>query len=135
MNKCPYEYNARLPEQKPKLDVKNLKSCHADRIDSITVWKHLKYPPIDINLIKIKLYDLMMGKYDDIFQKLMVIDCRYGYEYSGGHIKNSINLNKRDDLDTLYNTLLDDNVPTCIVFHCEYSSHRGPKLYYFFLLF
>ncbi len=29
----------------------------------------------------------MNGQYSDLVERLFVIDCRYPYEYEGGHIK------------------------------------------------
>ena len=31
--------------------------------------------------------DLLEGQYDDVISGYRIIDCRYPYEYNGGHIK------------------------------------------------
>lgn len=61
-----------------------------------------------------------------------VIDCRYPFEYEGGHIKDAINVYSSDDLFKMF---LNENSTTTasskrqvLVFHCEFSSERGPKL-------
>ena len=38
------------------------------------------------------LLDLMNGRYVDTIEKFVVMDCRYEYEYAGGHIKGAINM-------------------------------------------
>lgn len=30
---------------------------------------------------------LLMGKFSNIVEKFVIVDCRYPYEYEGGHIK------------------------------------------------
>ncbi len=59
---------------------------------------------------------------------VLIVDCRYPYEYEGGHIKDAVNLYTRE---MIKQTFLDQhkNLNNCIlVFHCEFSSERGPKL-------
>lgn len=73
--------------------------------------------------------DLIQGKYDSYYKKILIIDCRYTYEYKGGHIINAINVNQSDDLEEIFYSLLKDSQNICIIFHCEFSSHRGPKMY------
>ncbi|KAL3210620.1 hypothetical protein MRX96_036991 [Rhipicephalus microplus] len=38
------------------------------------------------------LADVLRGKYDSVVDDYMVIDCRYPFEFDGGHIQNAINL-------------------------------------------
>ncbi|GAA5931441.1 putative tyrosine protein phosphatase MIH1 [Sporobolomyces koalae] len=66
-----------------------------------------------------------------------VIDCRFDYEYEGGHIKDAINLSEMADVE---NALLNiATVPrpstserplaegrTVLIFHCEFSAKRAP---------
>lgn len=35
----------------------------------------------------LKVADLLSGEYDEAVNSFTIIDCRYPYEYSGGHIK------------------------------------------------
>eukprot|EP00330_Aristerostoma_sp_ATCC50986_P008693 CAMPEP_0114582182 /NCGR_PEP_ID=MMETSP0125-20121206/6207_1 /TAXON_ID=485358 ORGANISM="Aristerostoma sp., Strain ATCC 50986" /NCGR_SAMPLE_ID=MMETSP0125 /ASSEMBLY_ACC=CAM_ASM_000245 /LENGTH=47 /DNA_ID= /DNA_START= /DNA_END= /DNA_ORIENTATION= len=39
--------------------------------------------------------ELLDGKYDTHF---LVFDCRYKYEYTGGHIKGAINITTKETL-------------------------------------
>ncbi len=78
--------------------------------------------------------DLLNGKYQDQIGKYMVLDARYPYEYEGGHIQNAENVYEKDnlleklfDLETLSSQVPSDK-PCVLIFHCEFSSERGPKL-------
>eukprot|EP01118_Nematostelium_gracile_P020330 TRINITY_DN9836_c0_g1_i1.p1 TRINITY_DN9836_c0_g1~~TRINITY_DN9836_c0_g1_i1.p1 ORF type:complete len:507 (+),score=128.41 TRINITY_DN9836_c0_g1_i1:129-1649(+) len=69
------------------------------------------------------LTDLLSGRYTKNYQ---IIDCRFEYEYGGGHILNAINIKSECDLEERYlRNPMDDIV---LVFHCEFSSVRAPRL-------
>ena len=68
-----------------------------------------------------------------------IIDCRYPYEYDGGHIAGALNLYTKDQVNDFltqyhnnYPVTRDNKVPanpnTVLIFHCEFSSERGPKM-------
>ncbi|EKX39386.1 hypothetical protein GUITHDRAFT_143582 [Guillardia theta CCMP2712] len=82
-------------------------------------------------------------KYRKMYDKVIIVDCRYRYEYEGGHIhvepdldgwlevihftpcqhKAAINyLFPSDSEHVVWN----DRV--CLIFHCEYSQKRGPAM-------
>uniref|UniRef100_A0A3B3XD76 M-phase inducer phosphatase n=1 Tax=Poecilia mexicana TaxID=48701 RepID=A0A3B3XD76_9TELE len=74
----------------------------------------------------------LTGQFDHLVDQVIVIDCRYPYEFEGGHIKGALNLHQEDQVeDFLLKTPI---VPSCpekrvvIVFHCEFSSERGPRM-------
>ncbi|KAH7027307.1 M-phase inducer phosphatase [Microdochium trichocladiopsis] len=71
--------------------------------------------------------DLLDGKYSDKYDQKVVIDCRFEYEYEGGHIDGAINYT---DKELLTKHLFDTPMPgkTVLVFHCEYSAHRAPMM-------
>ena len=50
------------------------------------------------------LVSIISGEYSDHFDNLYIIDCRYDYEYNGGHIISAINLLERRQLKTIYNS-------------------------------
>ena len=59
----------------------------------------------------------------------IIIDCRYPYEYEGGHIPRALNLHTQEMIIKLANDHHErsanrDNV---LVFHCKFSSERAPK--------
>jgi M-phase inducer tyrosine phosphatase len=60
------------------------------------------------------------------FDRVLVIDARFDYEWAGGHIKDSINVRTFPHLVTVFNEYRNCNV--CVVFHCELSHNRGPAL-------
>ncbi|UKZ80909.1 hypothetical protein TrVFT333_008674 [Trichoderma virens FT-333] len=70
---------------------------------------------------------ILDGKYSDKFAQRMVIDCRFEYEYEGGHIDSAVNHNDKELLaDQLFQTPMDGL--TLLIFHCEYSAHRAPLM-------
>ena len=58
-----------------------------------------------------------------------IIDCRYPYEYEGGHIDGALNLTTQEQLQTFLNEAICEltSHKTILIFHCEFSSERGPK--------
>lgn len=71
------------------------------------------------------MIDVLDGKYGQCYDHSMVIDCRFEYEYKGGHIDGAINFNDKEELA---GKLFDQpsSHKTLLVFHCEYSAHRAP---------
>ena len=69
----------------------------------------------------------------------VIIDCRYPYEYDGGHIAGALNLYTKDQVNDFLKEY-HNNYPvtngnkknqhpnTVLIFHCEFSSERGPKM-------
>ncbi|CAG5113058.1 Oidioi.mRNA.OKI2018_I69.chr2.g7205.t1.cds [Oikopleura dioica] len=60
----------------------------------------------------------------------VVVDARYPYEFEGGKIKGALNLFKEDMvIEHFYpdGKLMEDK-PSIVIFHCEFSSERGPKM-------
>lgn len=131
------------------------------------------------------LVKLIDGHYSDSIASFTIVDCRYPYEYNGGHIVHSLNIHTPADLIKSFldnkspkssgngsiNNILNTNSPTSIlssgismhntsssmntsivnsinntsgcssasdvmaranrhiiIFHCEFSSERGPRL-------
>ncbi|DAA22988.1 M-phase inducer phosphatase 2 isoform X1 [Bos indicus] len=75
---------------------------------------------------------LLTGKFSHIVEKFVIVDCRYPYEYEGGHIKTAVNLPLERDAETF---LLQSPITPCsldkriiLIFHCEFSSERGPRM-------
>uniref|UniRef100_A0A8C1V8N9 M-phase inducer phosphatase n=1 Tax=Cyprinus carpio TaxID=7962 RepID=A0A8C1V8N9_CYPCA len=88
--------------------------------------QELKYITPDI------MVKAMNGQFSDLVERLFVIDCRYPYEYEGGHIKGALNLHQEDEIEGYF--LKNPILPECpkkrvlLVFHCEFSSERGPRM-------
>lgn len=76
------------------------------------------------------LADVLQGKYRSVVDEVIIIDCRYPFEYEGGHIQGAINVYSLEAL--LAEFFGDSATPPdgrqILVFHCEFSSERGPKL-------
>ncbi|CAK6965707.1 M-phase inducer phosphatase 2 [Scomber scombrus] len=74
----------------------------------------------------------LTGQFNHLVERVIVIDCRYPYEFEGGHIKSALNLHQEDQVqDFLLKTPITPSCPekrVVIVFHCEFSSERGPRM-------
>ena len=71
---------------------------------------------------------LVNGEFNDTVKKYIIVDCRFEYEYKGGHIKHAINIVKPEHaIEKFFKEKIHD-MNTCILFHCEFSSHRAPKM-------
>lgn len=71
------------------------------------------------------LINVLNGDYSAHYDKVLVVDCRFEYEYEGGHIEGAVNFN---DKEMLAKELFGGPAPprTLLVLHCEYSVHRAP---------
>ncbi|XP_015181258.1 PREDICTED: M-phase inducer phosphatase isoform X1 [Polistes dominula] len=79
---------------------------------------------------------LMRGDFKQYIDSFVIVDCRYPYEFDGGHIEGALNLYSKELIEQ---HLLDPltNIPEIqpnsikrriLVFHCEFSWERGPNL-------
>ncbi|CAB3397821.1 unnamed protein product [Caenorhabditis bovis] len=78
------------------------------------------------------LHEVMSSMSDEQFlSQYVLIDCRYPYEYAGGHIRNAINLYDPADCESMFYTedgkKKDNRIP---IFYCEFSQKRGPSMAY-----
>ncbi|XP_034487680.1 M-phase inducer phosphatase isoform X2 [Drosophila innubila] len=82
---------------------------------------------------------LLKGEFDQQVASYRIIDCRYPYEFEGGHIQGAKNLYTHEQILeeflTAQQTELQQqqnadagNKRNIIIFHCEFSSERGPKM-------
>jgi len=78
------------------------------------------------------LSHLLQGKYKGLYDEFHIIDCRFPYEYEGGHICNAKNVNDPATLYKLFFNKEDYSKKVIIVFHCEFSSERAPWMAQFF---
>ncbi|KAK7533293.1 uncharacterized protein J3D65DRAFT_77933 [Phyllosticta citribraziliensis] len=77
------------------------------------------------------LIDVLNGQYNEAYNETLIIDCRFEYEYEGGHIDGAVNFCEREALaDKLFDPYTDYDTPrkTLLVFHCEYSELRAPRM-------
>lgn len=97
-------------------------------------------------ILSVQLRNLLDGHFDDRMSRYHIIDCRFEYEYSGGHIAGAINVNNTNAIE---NMLLKpgagmyangealpspsrsgegEEKPTVVIFHCEFSNKRAPAM-------
>lgn len=76
---------------------------------------------------------VLAGQYAHVYSRLIIVDCRYPYEYHGGHLPGAINVCSLDVIDRV---LFAEELSrpdfhlhsTVIIFHCEFSSERAPRM-------
>ncbi|XP_026548633.1 M-phase inducer phosphatase 1-like, partial [Notechis scutatus] len=74
---------------------------------------------------------ILNGSFSVFITQCVIIDCRFPYEYAGGHIKGAINLPMEQDVEDflLKKPLVSSgNKRIIVVFHCEFSSERAPRM-------
>jgi hypothetical protein len=88
------------------------------------------------------LRSLLSGVYDSQISSYQIIDCRFGFEFEGGHIAGAVNLNKDEDIERfLFEEAIKNGAlpppsqsgtpgvrQPVLIFHCEFSAKRGPTL-------
>ncbi|KAG7663681.1 MIH1 [[Candida] subhashii] len=100
---------------------------------------HLKYTKINTfthiedslpRLNEDELYKILSGELENEFDETIIIDCRFNYEFAGGHIINAINISTKEDLEQRFMDIVEaSTTPTkkrLLIFHCEFSVFRGP---------
>lgn len=106
--------------QQETISILNMPNCP---IKTLTV-KEDQFKRIDRDT----LCEIMDGLYSKIYDKFMIIDCRFEYEYDGGHIQGAININNKERLEKVLLSQSLPNEKVLLIFHCEYSAHRGPRM-------
>ena len=86
----------------------------------------------------LQLNELLDGAYNSRLNNYYIIDCRFDYEYNGGHIPGAININTTAGVEEFLlglaakkpepSTSGDVTKKTILVFHCEFSVKRAPTL-------
>lgn len=78
-------------------------------------------------ITKETMIDILNGKYEGPYDQSLIVDCRFEYEYEGGHIEGAINVNSKEELaKQLFEPATSSR--TLLIFHCEYSAHRAPLM-------
>ena len=73
------------------------------------------------------MVDILDGKFEQCYERSLIVDCRFEYEYDGGHIDGAVNYNNKDEIARrLFDRPCAGN--TLLIFHCEYSVHRAPEV-------
>ncbi|XP_020811562.1 M-phase inducer phosphatase [Drosophila serrata] len=82
---------------------------------------------------------LLQGEFADQVASYRIIDCRYPYEFEGGHIAGAKNLYTTEQILEEFLSVQQTELQqqqniesghkrNIIIFHCEFSSERGPKM-------
>ncbi|NXS88007.1 MPIP2 phosphatase, partial [Erpornis zantholeuca] len=75
---------------------------------------------------------VLAGHFSSFIESSIIVDCRYPYEYEGGHVKGAVNLPLKRDVEEFLLEQpvvpLDPSKRVIIIFHCEFSVERGPKM-------
>ncbi|KAF8274213.1 hypothetical protein EI94DRAFT_1551410, partial [Lactarius quietus] len=82
------------------------------------------------------LNDVLDGVFISQIASYQVIDCRFDYEYNGGHVPGAININTTTQLEEYFlGATTNKPVPSVsgeggpkhiLIFHCEFSAKRAP---------
>ncbi|KAJ2883684.1 m-phase inducer phosphatase [Coemansia aciculifera] len=68
------------------------------------------------------------GRYSDLYDEKIFVDCRFPYEYEGGHIAGAVNAPTMDALEKLLLDRPRTDRRVVVVLHCEYSLQRAPSM-------
>ncbi|KRZ55004.1 M-phase inducer phosphatase 1-B [Trichinella nativa] len=77
----------------------------------------------------------LINKRAELIMQFDIIDCRYPFEYDGGHIRGAVNIFEKQQLVNYL--FVDEDLPSVVnkkkvlVFYCEFSQQRGPTMYRF----
>ncbi|CAF0789181.1 unnamed protein product [Adineta steineri] len=82
------------------------------------------------------MVDILGNIYSSEIENLHIIDCRYPYEYEGGHIQSAKNIYTRSQVYDEYFRkpleLSNSSKRNIFIFHCEFSSERAPSMLRYF---
>jgi len=70
---------------------------------------------------------LLRGEYKDEVDQFFIVDCRYDFEFEGGHVQNAANLPSKSAIERFFQEHRSAAGKTVLIFHCEYSKRRGPN--------
>lgn len=88
----------------------------------------------DLNSISpATLKSLLNGEFDSSIGRFLIFDSRYPYEFEAGHIRGAQNVFTKESLvDLCFGARqlneTNSSLPVVIIFHCEFSSERGPSM-------
>lgn len=72
---------------------------------------------------------VLQGQFNEKIDEFHLIDCRYPFEYQGGHIVSAQNINTIAEIQSKFFTVPPPaGKRIVIVFHCEYSVQRAPQM-------
>lgn len=127
-----------LQRSKSSADIEELLDRGSDSVELIGDFTKPFLLPIvdgkhqDLKYITPETIDIAMtGKLDHLMERV-IIDCRYPYEFEGGHLQGALNLHLEEQIhDYFFKKPIQPSTPekrVIIIFHCEFSSERGPRM-------
>lgn len=79
------------------------------------------------------LIDVLDGKYASQYDASQIIDCRFEYEFDGGHINGAQNCTDREGFaNSFWSANAAGSKRTLLIFHCEFSEKRAPTTAMYF---
>ncbi|KAL3687189.1 hypothetical protein R1sor_013498 [Riccia sorocarpa] len=87
--------------------------------------EHCELPSISVDIMK----QIMSGERDFPNDSVVIIDSRHQFEYNGGHIKGALHLQDPKGIEEFYTENMENGKEIAVIFHCEFSSARAPKLF------
>ncbi|KAI4202737.1 MAG: hypothetical protein LQ350_002403 [Teloschistes chrysophthalmus] len=120
-----------MKQQQPQLGPAEALDIIMDTVDNPQLQLHLPHFMANEESIpritKETMIDVLDGKYQEPYDQSLIVDCRFEYEYEGGHIDGAINVNSKEELASkLFDPVSTSR--TLLIFHCEYSAHRAPLM-------
>jgi rhodanese-related sulfurtransferase len=129
--------NPQLDEIAVAKSLEKAETCTGERLigdmtrhHTLPILKRSKHQDL-ASISSTTLNELIKGSYSNEIGEFLILDARYPYEFEGGHIDGAQSAFNKD---SLFNRLFSnpiksaDGKPVILVFHCEFSANRGPRL-------
>lgn len=94
---------------------------------------HHHFSPIIRLVTPETVHRLLSNEFHEHVSEFIIVDCRFPFEYDGGHIKTAVN---QWNAELAINAFFAHPVVTAgnggrtvVLFHCEFSSHRAPTMF------
>lgn len=118
----------------PKQEQESLQPSNLQSVMDMDDTPPLKLPHFSTNepeslprITRETLVQVLDGTYNHLYENKIIIDCRFEYEYNGGHIEGALNFCDKEKLaEQLFEASY--SASTLLVLHCEYSAHRAPLM-------
>jgi rhodanese-related sulfurtransferase len=131
------------PRSYPNFDREDFFAGESRPIDRVPREYQLSLPTLPDGSHSLKhiawetMVQLQNGEHRDSIDDFVVVDCRFSYEFAGGHMKNAVNRMYKESIESLYKDarVYQDRNPLlklAFVFHCEFSMNRGPAACQYF---
>ncbi|KAJ1892604.1 m-phase inducer phosphatase [Kickxella alabastrina] len=118
-----------LPLAVPSRD-RSVSNSPSERVQA--AYHQLPCMPVDSDTImRIEantMVELLSGKYDELYDEKIIVDCRFPYEYHGGHIDGATNAPTQAALEQLLLNRPASDKRVVVVLHCEFSIQRAPTM-------